>query len=418
MKILAICSAIDLKFRYGCTPAWWQLFKGLYECRVDLIVVPYRGRAIESPWWRTYENPCYIEGEVFDKARRLVRRSTSARVKPTGDTWTDAIVQRLANGWVRPRWKKHLLRIFEREQGIDAVVVFTVPLNHIQGLPSELREQFQVPVFYYDGDVPASLPRFGGFASGFRIYQRADLSEYDGFICNSKGGAEELERMGARKTYVLYWAADPDLFAPMETEQDRDVFFYGFGSEFREDWLHKMIVQPSKELPDRDFVLGGCGFDGLDLGRARVIGDVPFNLYRSACARSKINLNITRQAHASVYASSSARPFELAAMGCCIVSNPVEGLEEWFDPGKEVFVVDDAQDVVELYRWLLTHDEERRRVGERARERVLREHTYSHRAQQLCQMIQEAKGGPMSSRHATENTVAGSRRLFGHGMCS
>jgi spore maturation protein CgeB len=201
--------------------------------------------------------------------------------------------------------------------------------------------------------------------------------------------------MGARRTYVLYWAADPDLFAPIETEQDRDVFFYGFGSEFREDWLHNMIVQPSKELPDRDFVIGGCGFDGLDLGRVRVIGDVPFNLYRSACARSKINLNITRRAHALVYASSSARLFELAALGCCIVSNPVEGLEEWFEPGKEVFVVDDAQDVVELYRWLLTHDEERRSVGERARERVLREHTYSHRAQQLCGMIQGAKVGTL-----------------------
>ena len=42
-KILAVASAIDLDFRYGCTPAWWQLWKGLYEVGVDLIVTPYRG---------------------------------------------------------------------------------------------------------------------------------------------------------------------------------------------------------------------------------------------------------------------------------------------------------------------------------------------------------------------------------------
>ncbi len=43
-KILAVASAIDLDFKYGCTPAWWQLWKGLHEAGVDLIVTPYRGR--------------------------------------------------------------------------------------------------------------------------------------------------------------------------------------------------------------------------------------------------------------------------------------------------------------------------------------------------------------------------------------
>ena len=26
-KILAVASATDLDFRYGCTPAWWQIWK-------------------------------------------------------------------------------------------------------------------------------------------------------------------------------------------------------------------------------------------------------------------------------------------------------------------------------------------------------------------------------------------------------
>ena len=47
-KILAVASAIDLDYRYGCTPAWWQLWKGMYEAGIDLIVTPYRGRPVES----------------------------------------------------------------------------------------------------------------------------------------------------------------------------------------------------------------------------------------------------------------------------------------------------------------------------------------------------------------------------------
>ncbi|MEA3364840.1 MAG: hypothetical protein U9Q79_04290, partial [Candidatus Hydrogenedentes bacterium] len=65
MKLLCICSALDLSFRYGCTPAWWQFFKGLYELGHDVIAVPYQGKAIETPWWRVYPNPCQIEGKIY-----------------------------------------------------------------------------------------------------------------------------------------------------------------------------------------------------------------------------------------------------------------------------------------------------------------------------------------------------------------
>src|SRR5204863_1472288 len=73
-KILAVASATDLDFRYGCTPAWWQIWKGLYEVGVDLVVTPYRGRAIESPWWRTAPNPLYREAELFAGARGVAAR--------------------------------------------------------------------------------------------------------------------------------------------------------------------------------------------------------------------------------------------------------------------------------------------------------------------------------------------------------
>ena len=46
----------------------------MHEAGVDLIVTPYRGRAIESPWWRTEPNPCYREAETFAHARDLVAR--------------------------------------------------------------------------------------------------------------------------------------------------------------------------------------------------------------------------------------------------------------------------------------------------------------------------------------------------------
>src|SRR5205814_279991 len=127
-------SSDDLDFRYGCTPAWWQLWKGMHQAGIDLVVTPYRGRPVESPWWRVAANPTYREGELYAGARGLVarlkgdtllRRDEVSPEVSTADRLTLEAIQR----WVTPRWQRHLERLIEREQP-DAVIVFTVPMAH------------------------------------------------------------------------------------------------------------------------------------------------------------------------------------------------------------------------------------------------------------------------------------------------
>src|SRR5919201_1177653 len=115
-KILAVASAADLDFRYGCTP----------------------------PWWRTAGNPLYHEAELFAKARSLAARAKGDRYlrraeRDPGDT--DKLVREVVWRTVTPRWRRHLERILERERDVDAVVVFTVPMSHFRGIPTALRER-------------------------------------------------------------------------------------------------------------------------------------------------------------------------------------------------------------------------------------------------------------------------------------
>jgi spore maturation protein CgeB len=394
-RILAVASAVDLDFRYGCTPAWWQLWKGLNEEGVDLIVTPYRGRAVESPWWRTAPNPTFREGETFAWARdqvarikgdELLRRAEDNPEDGFGDRMTREVIWR----WVTPRWRRHLDQLVEREQP-DAIVVFTVPMAHIRGVPSHLRERYGIPVAFYDGDVPMSLPEFGGMDTGFNWYHDADPGEYDLVLSNSEGGLERLADLGARKTEAIFWAADPDFFAPQQVEKETDVLFYGYGDKFRRDWVAAMVGEPSRELGEVDFALGGRDFKG-DIGRARLLGDVPFNMFARAISAARVNLCITRRSHASVYASSSCRPFELASSGAAIVSNPYAGIERWFEPGSELLVVHSAGEAVDAYRDLLGDPGQAAELGRRARERVLDEHTYRHRARQLLGALDLARG--------------------------
>jgi spore maturation protein CgeB len=147
-----------------------------------------------------------------------------------------------------------------------------------------------------------------------------------------------------------------------------------------------MVGEPSRQLPDVDFGLGGRDFQG-DVGAARLIGDVPFNAFSRAISTARVNLCITRRSHASVYASSSCRPFELASSGAAIVSNPYEGIERWFEPGSELIVVNDAAEAVAAYRELLDDPGQAEEMGRRAREHVLDEHTYRHRARRVLDLL-------------------------------
>jgi hypothetical protein len=112
-RILAVASAVELGFRYGCTPAWWQLWKALYEVGVDLTVAPYRGRPVESPWWRTASNPTYRQGEAYASLRARVSRLSGDRVAwrhegEPKDSAFDRVTRETIWRLVTPRWRRHL----------------------------------------------------------------------------------------------------------------------------------------------------------------------------------------------------------------------------------------------------------------------------------------------------------------------
>jgi spore maturation protein CgeB len=258
-------------------------------------------------------------------------------------------------------------------------------MSHFRGIASHLRQRFAVPVVFYDGDVPMSLPEFGGMDTGFNYYHGADPSEYDLVVSNSEGGLDRLRELGARRAEAVFWGADPELFRPHDVEKEYDVFFYGYGDKFRRDWMQAMVGEPSRRAPEIDFVLGGRDFRG-DVGNARTVGDVTFNVFSRAISAARVNLNITRRPHASVSASSTARPFELASSGAAIVSNPYDGVERWFEPGSELLVVASADEALAAYKELLADPGQAEELGRRARERVLDEHTYAHRARQLLEL--------------------------------
>lgn len=100
---------------------------------------------------------------------------------------------------------------------------------------------------------------------------------------------------------------------------------------------------------------------------------------------STINLNIH-----SVQALSSLnqRDFNCPLMGGFLLTDWVEGAEEFFHPEREMVFYFNKRDLQEKISFYLTHEEERNDIVARGRERVLRDHTYAARVPRVLETLQ------------------------------
>jgi spore maturation protein CgeB len=83
--------------------------------------------------------------------------------------------------------------------------------------------------------------------------------------------------------------------------------------------------------------------------------------------------------------SPPTRVFEVAGSGSCLLCDDWPGIEEFFEPGREILVIRSAQDVVDALR---THNSESAHaIGSALRARALRDHTYLQRARVLDELL-------------------------------
>jgi spore maturation protein CgeB len=352
----------------------------MYEEGHELLIIPYHGRSVNSIWWRSFPNPNYYKGQVLENLLKKVKYSPGKKNMP--------FIPTFARIFARPNLSRAVTGILQKEADVESVLMINLPLNQLRGFGTQIKKHHKnIPIVMYDTDIPTSLPSNGGFT--FNHYVNADLSEYDSFIIPSEGSVSELKELGARDINIVHFGVDPDVYTAMPVVQDIDLLFFGNGSRDRANNIKMMITEPSRVLLNYKFTVSGRYLE-LDAGNATVTQAFSFMEWRKYCSRSKINLNVVRESHAKVYGTSTSRPFELASMQCAIVSAPYNGLEKWFEVGKEILVANSSKECIEIYQTLINDGDLRVKMGEAARARVKREHTSRHRAKQITDIIQKS----------------------------
>ena len=238
---------------------------------------------------------------------------------------------------------------------------------------------------FYDLDTPVTLERIES-GHGVAYIGASGLRDFD-LVLSFTGGRALMDlqsRLGAKRAVVLYGSVDPDVHRPVATRESyrADLSYIGTYAEDRQATLNALFLQPARRLPERRFLIAGAqyppAFDWLpNLFFVRHISppDHPA-LYSS----SRLTLNVTRHAMAQAGHCPSGRLFEAAACGTPIVTDCWDGLETFFQPGEEILVARQTEDVLAA---LELSDEQLTRIAGRARQRTIDEHCAGRRARQL-----------------------------------
>jgi spore maturation protein CgeB len=219
------------------------------------------------------------------------------------------------------------------------------------------------------------------------------LSGFDLVLSYVGGRAlDDLQRLlGAKRVAPLYGSVDPGLHKPVprSSQYDSDLSYLGTYASERQQTLERLFIEPAHQLPKKKFLLGGAQYPedfpwSDNVWFVRHVPPAQHPAFYSSCSAT---LNVTRPAMADYGYCPSGRLFEAAACETAIVSDSWEGLEEFFEPGRELLVARTSGDVVDA---LSRSPEQLRQVGRAARDRVLGAHTARHRSQEILHYLEAA----------------------------
>ncbi len=270
-------------------------------------------------------------------------------------------------------------------------------------------------VVFWDVDAPATLERLQNNSAD---PLRQLVPEYD--LILTYGGGDPVVNayrdLGAAHCIPIYNAFDPETHhpAPADPRFDATLSFVGNRLPDREARVLDFFHGAAQRLPEETFLLAGNGWDQNvpNLPNVRRIGHLYTRDHNAFNVTPRAVLNVLRDGMVRFGFSPATRVFEAAGAGACLITDQWEGIELFLEPEKECLVAANGEEVARHLRNL--NPDRARAIGESALHRVLSEHTYSHRGEQVENLLLNAKRTnrfPLTeSRFEVRETVASTAR--------
>ncbi len=179
-----------------------------------------------------------------------------------------------------------------------------------------------------------------------------------------RDGAEKFKQAGVKNVHWLPLGCDPEIHGKKDVAKKYDIGFVGHSFPGEREELLKLITEkyPNSFLGQADY---------REMANVYSASKIVFN--RSL--RNDINMRV----------------FEALASGSLLITNDLDdnGQSALFQSSKHLVTYQNADEMLELIDYYLTHDEEREQIAAASREEVLAHHTYQHRMQKILDVVVE-----------------------------
>jgi len=243
---------------------------------------------------------------------------------------------------------------------------------------------------FYDLDTPVTLDRLDR-GEAVEYLPRNGFADFDLVLSFTGGRAlDELRaRLGAKRALPLYGTVDAGIHVPVAPlpRYRADLSYLGTYAADRQEAVERLFVGAARACPAKRFVVGGSLYPREFPWSDNIwfLEHVPPPEHPAFYCSSNLTLNVTRGAMAKLGHCPSGRLFEAAACGTPILSDTWEGIETFFEPGREILLARSTEEAVDA---MSVPPGELAKIGAAARERVLAEHTSDVRARQMMEAFQ------------------------------
>jgi hypothetical protein len=202
--ILVVASALDIGRDLTLSWKWWSLLKAMWGEGAAITAVPFQGKSVETPWWRS-QSRAELQAPFW-------RRYFSAD-QPRRDNWA-ALLQRLLHQ--RPATR--------------AVLYLGVPLDFFGPVAREIHARCGIAQLYVDGEAAEHLE---SLEAG-----RAHLDVFNHVFTTQAGHEKLYLGLGAQKAHSFPWWSDPGFFPVVDNAgADFDLMAWGQAAEeIRPEW--------------------------------------------------------------------------------------------------------------------------------------------------------------------------------------
>jgi spore maturation protein CgeB len=242
----------------------------------------------------------------------------------------------------------------------------------------------------------------------FTEFSRHWASLFHWVVTTDRDSVEKYHRIGYTNVILSQWGANQYLYRHLNAPLEYDVTFVGQVHSNRElfikelersnikvecwgkGWFNgrlsqeEMIKVFSKSKINLNFSESSIAFNAKQIAKIFLKRRAD-NTYRAKNLPDMFSfLRTMLHKHQS---QIKGRNFEIPMAGGFLLTQYVNGIENYFLPGKEIETFKSKSELIDKIRYYLTHDEERESIRQAGHDRAIKEHTLQCRFDNIFQII-------------------------------